>query len=43
MQKVISGLVMLVALLGIGVAVGAQLQLSAPPTTITVPDTSTGQ
>jgi hypothetical protein len=42
MQKVISGLVILVAVLGVLVAVGAQLQLSAPPATTTVQDTTTG-
>lgn len=42
MQKVISGLLVLVATLGVVAAVGAQLQLSAPPATPTVQDSSSG-
>ena len=42
MQKVISGLLVLVAALGVLAAVGAQLQLSAPPATTTVQDSATG-
>ena len=35
MQKVISGLVILVAVLGVLTAIGAQIELSTPPTVAT--------
>lgn len=38
MQRLVSGLVILVALLGVGTAVAAQIQLSSPAAVTTVDD-----